>query len=100
MKYYFFKLLPPRSTFMQDMTPAEMQLMQSHSTYWKNLGCAAAFGPVAAPGGGYGVAILELADDADPHALVANDPVVKANAGLKIEIYPMPRAIVRPKPAS
>jgi len=98
MKYFLFKLLPPRATFMQDMSPVEMKLMQEHSLYWRGLmgrGLVAAFGPVADPAGGYGVGILELPDDTDPKSLVADDPVAKANAGFRFEIAPMPRAIVR-----
>src|SRR5581483_8090481 len=50
MNYYLLKLLPPRPTFVQDMTPAEAKLMQEHGVYWRGLmarGYATAFGLVA-----------------------------------------------------
>lgn len=99
MKYYFFKLLPPRPSFMQDMTPEEGHLMQEHAQYWRELferGYAVGFGPVADPSGPFGMGLLELPDDCDPVPLVENDPVIKANAGFGTEIFPMPRAVVRP----
>jgi hypothetical protein len=33
--YFFFKLIPPRSTFPADITPAEAQLMERHVAYWR-----------------------------------------------------------------
>ncbi|HVS51396.1 MAG TPA: YciI family protein [Opitutaceae bacterium] len=99
MKYFFLKLHGPRATFMQDMSPAEVDLMQRHGAYWRELmqrGFVAAFGPVADPAGGYGIGVLELPDDLDPWSLVREDPVAKAGAGFRFEILPMPRAIVRP----
>jgi len=52
MKYFFYKLNPPRSIFMADMTPAEAKLMQEHAAYWNGLmkqGLVIAVGPVADP---------------------------------------------------
>lgn len=98
MKSYLFKLLPPRPTFMQDMTETELNLMRAHSAYWHGhltAGAAVAFGPVADPAGPYGVGILELDDAADPKTLVNQDPAMLANAGFKSEIYVMPRLIAR-----
>ena len=69
MKTYFLKLLPPRPTFAQDMTPAEAKLMQAHGAYWSGLmaqGIAVVFGVVGDPQVPYGVGIIELADEADP----------------------------------
>lgn len=31
MSYFFYKLIPPRSTFPADMTPKEAELMQRHA---------------------------------------------------------------------
>lgn len=101
MKYYFFKLLPPRPSFLQDMTPAELKLMQEHGGYWRGLfeqGYAVGFGPVADPAGSFGMGLLEIPDDLDPASLTAGDPVIRANAGFRAEIFPMPRAVVRPMP--
>ena len=56
MKYFLYKLLPPRPTFPQDMTEAEGELMREHINYWKTLvdkRIAIIFGPVADPRGIY-----------------------------------------------
>jgi uncharacterized protein YciI len=92
MKYVLYKLLPPRPTFPADITPDEARLMQQHAEYWKGLmrqGQVIAFGPVGDPKGPYGISLVRLEDGADPAPLGANDPVVLANAGFRIEAYPM-----------
>ena len=98
MKYFLYKLIPPRPTFAQDMTDAEAKLMQQHAAYWKSLmdrGLVIVFGPVSDPKGVYGVAVLELEEEADANALGGNDPTIKANVGFNFEVYPMDRAILR-----
>ncbi len=98
MKYFLYKLIPPRPTFAQDMKEAEARLMQEHAAYWKGLmdrGLVVAFGPVLDPKGGYGVGIVELEDAADANDLGVNDPTIKANIGFRFEMYPMPRVIAR-----
>ena len=97
MKQFLFKLLPPRPSFPQDMTVAERKIMQEHVQYWTSLrdkGVAVAFGPVLDPKSVWGVAIVEVVDEAGARALLPNDPVVKAGLGT-VEVYPMPGAIVR-----
>lgn len=91
-----YKLIPPRPTFAQDMTEAERKVMQEHVVYWKGLTdrrIAIVFGPVLDPKGPWGVAIVEVADEADARALGTNDPAVKA--GLTFEVYAMPGTVVR-----
>jgi uncharacterized protein YciI len=98
MKYFFCKLLPPRSTFGHDMTPAEGKLMQDHGAYLRTFaeqGTAVVFGPVADPAGFYGIGVWELPDNADIHAICAADPVIKSGIGFRYEIHPMPRAVMR-----
>jgi uncharacterized protein YciI len=98
MKHFLYLLLPPRATFMQDMTQTEAAVMQMHAAYWKGLmeaGQAIVFGPVADPEGGYGMGVLELDDQLDPATIGNADPAIKANAGFSFEIHPMPRAMVR-----
>jgi len=90
------KLIPPRSTFAQDMTEAERKIMQEHATYWRDLsdrGIAIIFGPVLDPKGTWGLAIIEVEDESEAHTLGRNDPAVQA--GLTFEVNPMPGAIVR-----
>jgi uncharacterized protein len=80
------------------MTEAETKLMQEHVMYWKDLagrGIAVVFGPVADPNGAWGVAIVEVEDEADARALAANDPTVKSDCNFKFDIYSMPIAVLR-----
>lgn len=98
MRYFLFKLIPPRPTFARDMTDTEAKLMQEHVAYWKELmerGLVIVFGPVADPKGTYGIAILEAGEKVDIKALGLNDPTMKANAGFQFEVYPMAQAILR-----
>jgi uncharacterized protein len=99
MNYFFCKLIPPRPTFMRDMTEIEAAIMREHAAYWKGLldeGQALAFGPVADPAGGYGIGIIGLESDADLEAVRANDPTMKANRGFRFEALPMLRLVTRP----
>ena len=97
MKYYFFRLKPPRATFPADMTPAEGALMREHVAYWTDLskqGRVVAFGAVADPKGSFGIGILQLPDGDDAQALGANDPVIRAGIGFGMEVHPMPRIVL------
>ena len=96
MNHFFGKLLPPRATFPQDMTPDEARLMKAHAAYWQELmgrGLVVVFGPVADAQGAYGILVLQLPDDMQPAALVAGDPVMKADVGFRFEVHPM-RAVL------
>lgn len=98
MKYFFAKLHPPRATFMQDLSADERKLMGEHLAYLSQFtakGWLIVFGPVADPQGGFGMAVWELPDDADVHALCAGDPTIRSGLGFRYEIHPMPRAIAR-----
>ena len=88
-KHFFMKLIPPRSTFMIDMTDAEKATMQLHVIYWAKLlekGTAIAYGPVLDPKGGYGVGVICVDTDEELQQLMANDP---ANGLNKYEFAPM-----------
>ena len=102
MKHYFFRLISPRPSFPADMTPAEAALMREHGAYWSGLiaqGLAHAVGPVFDPKGPYGIAIASLDDAADPQAVGAADPVIKAGIGFRYEVLPMPSLLLPQKPA-
>jgi uncharacterized protein YciI len=78
------------------MTEAERKAMEEHGIYWKGLtdrGIAIVFGLVLDPKGPWGVAIVEVADEADARVLGSNDPAVKA--GLTFDVYPMPKQPLR-----
>jgi uncharacterized protein YndB with AHSA1/START domain len=90
--YFVSRLLPPRPTFMMDMTGDERAIMMAHSQYWRGKlaeGIALAFGPVGGPNGGYGLALFKAADEAALLALQAEDPAIKASAGFRYENAPM-----------
>jgi uncharacterized protein YciI len=80
------------------MTPRESEIMQAHAAYCRQLldgGKALIFGPVADPEGVWGLGVLQLPDDADPQAIIAEDPVMKANAGFAYRVLPMLQAATR-----
>ncbi len=92
MAHFFFKLLPPRPSFPQDMTEAERELMQRHARYWQTMldqGSALVFGPVFDPRGSYGMGVVDLADEAAARSFAAGDPAIKADCGFTYDICPM-----------
>ena len=96
MRYFFFKLSPPRTNFAVQRTPEEQRLMQEHVQYWSGLlarGIAVAFGPVLEPTCVYGVCIVRLDEGMDPQLIAADDPTIKANVGFRFDIFPMPNAM-------
>ena len=98
MKYFLYKLIPPRPTFPQDMTELERKLMQQHVAYWKDLAdrrIAIVFGPVSDPRGTYGLAILEVEDETVVNNISANDPAIKADSGFRYEVHSMSEPILR-----
>ena len=97
MKHYFLKLIPPRPDFMVTMTDQGRAIMGAHQAYWRGFaekGWAVAYGPVADPKGGYGAGFWTLPDEEDPAALAAGDPAIKAEAGFRYEILPMPALVL------
>lgn len=91
MKTWFVRLIPPRTTFMQDMTESEQKLMQEHFVYLKDLyakGVLIFGGPVLEPKGVYGVLVLEAASEDEAHALASADPSVKSGMN-RIEVAEM-----------
>ena|SRR5713101_27285 len=98
MGMFLFKLVSPRPTFPGDMTDQERKVMLEHVSRWKDLtnrGVAIAFGPVLDPKGVWGVAIIEVTDEAEARRIAMEDPMTKASLS-RIEIYPMaPGSIAR-----
>jgi uncharacterized protein YndB with AHSA1/START domain len=96
LRYFLCRLLPPRPTFMQDMTSDERAVMQAHGQYWRGKlaeGHVIAFGPVADPAGGWGVGIVAVHDDNELRAFQTEDPAIKSNIGLRYEALPMLTAV-------
>jgi uncharacterized protein YciI len=97
--HFLYKLIPPRPTFPADMTDDEGAIMQEHFGYWAGLieqRRVVAYGPVMDPNGNYGVAVLDVDDDAAAQRLAQDDPAIRSDAGFGFEVHPMPDAIVRP----
>ncbi|HEY0025217.1 MAG TPA: YciI family protein [Longimicrobium sp.] len=96
MANYFCKLLPPRPTFAQDMSPEEQALMQQHAGYWQEWigrGHVIAFGFVADPAGPFGMGIVDFESEADVRAFTHGDPTILAGAGFRFEVHPMPLGV-------
>lgn len=97
MKYYVFKLIPPRPSFVADITDEERALMGAHGQYLAGhqaQGRILVFGPVLDAAGPYGLAVARLPDDFDPKSITDADPLIKSGRGFRYEISPMLTAMV------
>ena len=89
--HFYFKLIPPRTTFPADITDSERALMQAHSTYFQErfaAGQVLLYGPVFAPEGAFGLGILEVENEAEARAFGEGDPSVRAGLN-RFAIWPM-----------
>jgi uncharacterized protein YciI len=99
MAYFFYRLNPPRPSFAVDMSSAERQVMMEHVAYWSSLAeqrSAIAFGPVADPKGGWGLALVDVPDIEAARQLSLNDPAIKSQLGFSVDILPMRQLVLRP----
>ena len=97
-KYFFCRLIPPRSTFVFDMSEEERAVMHKHVAYWHGhlaAGRVVVFGPVADPAGGWGLGVVRVADDAEMRDLEENDPTILSGLGFRYEVLPMIRAVTK-----
>jgi uncharacterized protein YciI len=79
------------ATFAQDMTDEEKRLMGDDARYMHECfmsGKILIYGPVMATGGAFGVAVLEVGDEAEARELMESDPSVLAGLN-KFELCPM-----------
>lgn len=93
MKTFFCRLVAPRPSFLQDITPDEGKLMQEHGAYLRRQmdeGRVVTFGVVADPAAVFGVAVIEVADEGEAERLTAQDPVITSGRGFRYEMHPMP----------
>jgi uncharacterized protein len=98
-QHYFFKLIPPRATFPRDITSEEKRLMDEHARYFNEhfvAGRLLIYGPVMSGGGAFGLAVLEVENEAEARAFGEGDPSVKAGLN-KFEISPMHVSAARAK---
>lgn len=90
-QYFFFRLIPPRSTFPHDITEAEQRLMDEHFRYFQEqfaAGKILLYGPVMATQGAFGLAILEVDSERDAQRFGESDPSVRAGLN-RFEFHPM-----------
>ena len=95
--YFVYKLIPPRPTFISDMTEAEAAIMREHAAYWQQLtqqGTAVIFGPVSDPAGAWGLAVVEAPSEEQVQELGRRDPAVTSRTAT-FEVCPMPAAVLR-----
>ena len=98
-QYFFFKLIPPRPTFPFDITADEQRLMDEHSRYFDaefKAGRLLLYGPVLAPGGAFGLAVMEVDSEDEVRRFGEDDPSVKGGLN-RFEFYPMRVAAARGK---
>ncbi len=95
MSYFLYRLIAPRPTFNNDMSPDEAAIMGQHVAYWQHLadrGTAVVFGPVADPAGPWGLAIVQADSEEEVQTLRLDDPARQLD-GARFEVYAMPGAI-------
>jgi uncharacterized protein YndB with AHSA1/START domain/uncharacterized protein YciI len=96
--YFLCRLMPPRPSFVNDMSAEEADVMQRHAAYWQDLlrqNKAVIFGPVADPQGTWGVGIVRASGEDEVNAMRDADPAILSGRGFKYEILPMLRAVLR-----
>lgn len=99
LKRYLLRLIPPRRSFASDMSDQEREVMVRHAAYWGEhlrAGRVVIFGPVLDPAGPWGMLALEVKDDNEMNALKDADPVLAGIPGMRMEVLPFLRAVVRP----
>lgn len=88
---FLYRLLPPRPTFAQEMSPAEAKVMERHVAYWQDLlnrDVALAFGPVLHPDDPWGLGLLDLEDEQEARSIGDADPAVDSGT-CTYEVVPM-----------
>ena len=97
MAYFLCKLIPPRPTFLADMSEEERAAMLARQDYWLpqlNAGLVLAMGPVADPAGSFGVMIVNVPSLKMLEDWQTMDPVSVLR--FVYENYPMPSVRVAP----
>ena len=97
--FFLIRLLPPRPTFIVDMTADERRVMGEHVLYWRELlaeGSAVAFGPVADPAGAWGMGVVEVGGPGVVKELEAGNPAIRSGIGMRYDVLPLVTAVVRP----
>ncbi len=88
---FLYRLIPPRPTFSQDMSPEEARVMERHVAYWQDLlsrDAALAFGPVLHPEDPWGLGLLDIEDEQAAQGIGEDDPAVQSRV-CTYEVVPM-----------
>ena len=96
-KHFFLRSHSPRPTFQMDMTPEERAIMMEHIAYWKGItekGDCIIYGPVMEPTEVWGLAIVEVGDEAEVKRFIKNDPAFLGKI-MTYEYFPMRVGMVR-----
>ena len=96
-QHFVYRLIPPRPTFGPgDMSGDEAAVMAEHAGYWQRLtdeGKVVVFGPVVAPSGTWGLAVVKAADEDEVTALGQDDPAVTSGT-CTFEVGMMPVTVL------
>ena len=95
--HWVFRLIPPRPSFDQDASEAELEIMGRHAQYWAEIaerGVLLVYGPVRDDTGAWGLGVIESADEDEVRRMVSDDPAVTSGMA-RMELGPMLAAIVR-----
>jgi uncharacterized protein YciI len=98
-QHFFFRLIPPRTTFPGDASAEELALMKKHADYFAGLfaaGKVLLYGPVLSPAGTFGIGILEVENEAQAQEIAENDPSVLSGLN-RSEVAPMRVSAARAK---
>lgn len=92
-KYFFLRLNPVRVDFVQTMTEEERGIMGRHAKYWREfqlMGKLVVYGPVADPGGAFGMGVATVDSEEELQGFIAGDPALAIST---IDYFPM-RAVL------
>ena len=96
MRYFVYRLIPPRPTFHLDMSEEERAIMQRHVAYWtahKDAGRVLIFGPVVSEAGSWGLGVIRVRDESEVAPLIDGDPAISSGLGT-MEVGAMPIAVL------
>lgn len=100
MSTFILRLIPPRPSFVLDMSDEERTAMERHAAHWQSFidaGQMVVFGPVLDSTGSWGLGVVEAEDEDEEklRAFAAEDPAVTTGTA-QIEIGRMLAGFVRP----
>ena len=78
-RQFFMRLVPPRPIFPGSMSEQELALMAQHVEYVQkafDAGRVLAYGPVMDAAGAFGIALLDVDDQAEAEEFARQDPSI------------------------